>query len=345
MTITRLMSAGAETRSVKELTSALLVVGVYSRGGDYSFRARFAYTESCRQQISTFLATRQIRGGFAVLRVDSEAGSDYTIFTIQDSSNNALVQLMVDVSESELVLKVAGSEEDRTTGDGWPGTLQVWDHIGFDVYIHSSAGWVEIEKNGVSILSFSGNTGNVDIDETLYGTLNAPSGGGFHEHNYDDIYVDDTTGEGSASSPPMYKFEWIYPDGTGNYDDWVGSDSNNTDNYALVDERPPSEVDYVEEDTIDQFDSYTMTTYTLGAGEEITAVIPMVYAQRYGVAEDIALGTRYTGTNVIGSVQDPGSGAYTYAQERQTTKPGGGAWDQASLTGVEVVIYSTGTFS
>ena len=343
MAITRLMSAGAETRSVKELTYSLTLMAP-SRGGDYSFRARFAYTEYCRQKVATFLSTRQIRGGFAVYRGDSVATSDYTIFTIQDSSNNALVQLMVDVSENELALKVTGSQADITTGNSWPGDIGQWDYIGFDVYIHSSAGWVEIEKNGVSILSFSGNTGNVDIDELCYGSLNPPSGGSYHAHYYDDIYVDDTTGEGSASSPPMYKFEWIYPDATGNYDGWVGSDSNNTDNYALVDERPPVEADYVEEDTVDQFDSYTMTTYTLGAGEEITAVIPMVYAQRYGAAEDIALGTRYSGTDVIGSDQDPGAGAYTYTQERQTTKPGGGAWDQTSLTGVEVVIKSRGTF-
>ena len=95
---------------------------------------------------------------------------------------------------------------------------------------------------------------------------------------------------------------------------------------------------------MDQFDSYDMATYTLGEGETFISLIPSVYAQRFGAAEELAIGTRYSGTDLLGSDFDPGAGSYTLHQERQLTKPGGGAWTQAAVDDVELLIKSRGVF-
>jgi hypothetical protein len=86
-----------------------------------------------------------------------------------------------------------------------------------------------------------------------------------------------------------------------------------------------------------------MTTYTLGAGESCVALIPVAVCKHTGATEDIAIGTRYSSTDVIGSDQDPGNN-YGPNAERQTTKPGGGAWDQTAIDGVEVVVKSRGSY-
>ncbi len=157
------------------------------------------------------------------------------------------------------------------------------------------------------------------------------------------MYIEDTTGEGSDVVPPKLRFYYLTPDGNGNYADWDGSDGNQVDNYLLVDEVPPSDADYVETNVVDRLDSYTMTTFVLGTGQTIVAVIPIVRGQREGITEELALGTRYSGTDLIGSDQEP-LGSFRYLWERQIAKPGGGDWNQSAIDGVETVIKSRGTF-
>ena len=341
MAITRVWQTGAEARSYSEVTGNTAVFyysANYAKGGTTSFMVRADVVSNCYKTIPD---TAQIRVGFHNLfkyGLGNIADGDTLI--IYDGAT-ALIEIEIDRAGSNLRLKVAGAEEDITTDS--PIELLTWYHIGLDCKIDSVNGWAYVYLDGVEILSFDGDTGSVNIDKVLFGTATDASSIVL-EWYYDNLYIDDTTGEASPVIVPMLNFQWIYPNGTGNYDQWIGSDGNNTNNYLLVDESPPVTTDYVEEDTADQFDSYAMTTYTLGAGETINAVIPIVFAQRYGAAEELALGTRYSGTNAIGSEQDPGSGAWTFSWERQTTKPGGGVWDQAALDGVEVVIYSTGTF-
>jgi hypothetical protein len=197
------------------------------------------------------------------------------------------------------------------------------------------------------------NAVNVDDDTNLNQTDWADIGQikighvGYNDQSYnwylDDIYFDDTTGEGSAAAPPLLRFYYLSPDGNGNYAQWDGSDGNSTDNYQLIDEIPPSESDFIETNVTDEYDSHTMTSITLDTGQTIEAVIPIVYASREGSSEKIALGTRYSSTDVIGSDQVP-SVSTDFLWERQTTKPGGGAWDQTSLNGFETVVKSRGTY-
>jgi hypothetical protein len=86
-----------------------------------------------------------------------------------------------------------------------------------------------------------------------------------------------------------------------------------------------------------------MSTYTLGAQEECKAIIPVVRAAKTGLNEKIKMGTRLSSTDALGADQDlPASAGYLW--ERQPTKPGGGAWEQADIDGFELLLQSSGSF-
>ena len=340
MSIIRRWQCGFESRSSKEFTGGIFSSVASPRSGAYSNDIRLYHgTPTNRYFYQDVPATRQIRAAYAGYK-ENLGTSDGNFLVVRAAAAN-LIEVNLVSATDDLELVVDGVQKDVTIDS--PVLATTWQHFGLDCKIDNAAGWAYVYLNGVEILSFDGNTGNSDVESVRFGSPDSAitGAGSFY---VDDCYIDDTTGEGSSAVCPLLRFEWIYPDTTGNYDQWIGSDGNNVDNYLLVDERPPGTADYVEEDTVDEFDSYAMTTYALGAGEQIDAVIPIVYAQRYGANEEIALGTRFSGADVIGSDQDPGFGAWSHLLERQTAKPGGGAWTQAALDAVEVVIKSRGTF-
>lgn len=274
---------------------------------------------------------RQIRSGFWA---DISTAGTRIRFAVRDAGLNLLVDLEFKVTSGNIALEVDGVEEDELIGGVTGGYL----HYGMDVKIDNAAGWAVCYINGIEVLSFAGDTGNVDIFEVVWGGI---SGGGDVWSYWDDIYLDDTTGEGAAAPVPILRFPWLVPNANGNYSQWDPSAA--VDHYTLVDERPPSAADYVDTATVDEFDSYEMSNYALGVNEIPVALIPTVRVKRGDVTEEIAIGSRYSGTDLIGSDQVP-SAAVEHFFERQTTKPGGGAWTQAALDGAEVVVKSRGSY-
>jgi hypothetical protein len=241
--------------------------------------------------------------------------------------------------QSSTLYIYAGSNKDSYANPGYD-----WKHFGIDAKIDPSAGWFDVYLNGAStpVMSWTGNTGSNPITSIrLTGWAHLVLSGTVW---LDDVYVDDTTGESSGTPPPIIRFYPLTMDGNGNYAQWVGSDADSTDNYLHVDEVPSSTADYVESDAADEFDSYTMTGITLDTGQTINAVIPAVDVMRAGTTEEIALGTRLSSTDLIGSDQEPPGAAHQILSERQTTKPGGGAWTESDVNSAELVIKSRGSY-
>jgi hypothetical protein len=88
-----------------------------------------------------------------------------------------------------------------------------------------------------------------------------------------------------------------------------------------------------------------MSTFTLDANEDIIAMIPFAIARRANVTEQIALGTRSSGTDSVGSDQDLTLSYDTgYVWERQVTGSLGAPWNQSYMDSVEVMIRSAGTY-
>ena len=343
MAFERIWQAGGESGSTDEFSSInhggrFTAVTEQVNTGSYGFKVT-PYTSIGTQLphgIVNIPATREIRGGYYMYGSASMVTWDLT-FNVRHQSGTLLG---IDMSGSSNTyawrLDIGGSKEEQVS----PLTEVTWYHVGFDVKIHPTAGWFYVYKNGVLVMSFDGNTGDSDIAQMRVGHIGYDDQGA--TYYFDDIYVDDSTGE-DATVPPILRFFPALANGNGNYSQWVGSDGNSTDNYQLVDEVPISTADYVETISGLKYDSYTTENYSIKNGQTIHAVIPMVHADRQGSSEELHLGTRYSGNDVVVSGQDliltP-----TIVHTRQATKPGGGAWDQAALNNFEIVIKSEGSY-
>jgi len=242
-----------------------------------------------------------------------------------------------------LFLRVGGSEKDRDNALFAPSA---WYHIGLDVKIDSSAGWVKLYVDGTEKLTFAGNTGNSDIEAIRIGTNDAGYGTDWY---FDDIYVDDLAGEGAAAVVPDLRFEFLTPDGNGNYADWDGSDGNQVDNFEQVDEQPhDSDTTYNEAQAADEQDSYTLTTHAVTAGWQINAVIPTAVAKKTnaGVGTLLQMFLRVGSDDDLGDAGEQALGtSYSLVWDRHIVAPDAGAWTQADLDALEVGIEGEGAFS
>lgn len=346
MAITRLWQSGFEAGSNNELSTVTGDVGANfgvvssdSYTGSYSL-GRSNTVGDDDYAVINIPSTYQVRLGAFFKNTGTQFHND-TLRSLFVFRNGTTEIAFMRVQNIDWYIHANGSQRDSAIGQHIQNT---WFHIGIDLKIDAS-GWMYFYKNGVELMSWSGNTGSSQVDNILlsnrYNPLGATSGWIY----IDDVYIDDTTGEGAAAPLDLLRFYWASPDGNGNYNSWVGSDADSTDNYLLLDERPPSDSDYIETATVDQYDSHATTSaVTLATGQTIQAVIPIARAQRNGNTEQLALGTRYSSTDSIGSDQDVAAGSPDYVWERQTTKPGGGAWDQTSIDGFEVVTKSRGSY-
>jgi len=337
MAITRRYNSGLETGSLGEIS------GRVSNGGtaaSISTTADYTGTYGLRTEGSSlfygcgytnFPATRQVRIGQYFRVASSGTSSQRTAIAIRSASANVFTLRIANTGAAGLY--VAGTLRDSSTG-----YYATWMHLGIDVYIHSTVGWINIYKDGELDMSYSGNTGNVDIVQMRMGKQEQSNYAFITFH--DDIYIDDTAGEGSPDVVPKKRFHPLTISGAGNYAQW---DPSAGSNYACVDEIPPSDADYVSTNVADELDSYAMTTHTLAEEEVPIALIPTARILRATSTEEFALGTRYSATDLVGSDQIP-TAAYAYYWERQETKPGGGSWDQASIDAVEGLIKSRGSY-
>jgi len=219
-----------------------------------------------------------------------------------------------------------------------------WHHMGIDFKRDAAAGWMKVYVDGLETLSIVGNTGASAIDALRFGTSSAGRYWTTLPY-YDDLYIDDTTGEAAAPVPDL-RFEFISPNGAGNYSVWDPFPGTGEANWQDVDERPnDGDTTYVEAQVLNERDSYAMTTYTMAAGWAIQAVLPTAIAKKTDAVVDteLALMTRQGGVDDDGVDQDLPS-SYGLLWDRFTTDPGGGAWSQADLDSVECGVRGRGTF-
>lgn len=334
MTITRVWQSGAETGWLSEVSGYAnnpYITSSYAKTGTYSF----ADGDQQRYMYADFGDTYAIRVGMYYYG-NTSTSRDF-LYWRNGGTDIAKAYFTSDVCH---FYAPTGTWRGQMIG----GNSVAWKHIAIDIYFNSSTGWMVGWMDGVQMFNVTGvNTGSTSCNRFCFGHF---GGAGNYPCYYDDIYIDNTTGEASAAVMPILRFQPLLADGNGNYAEWDGSDGNSVDNYQLIDERPTSAGDYVETNVADEYDSYTLSTYTMATGETVKAIIPTVAGIRYGDTEQIALGTRYSSTDSIGSDQDLATGYNpgSVRWERQETKPGGGGWDQTSMDGAELVIKSRGSY-
>lgn len=256
------------------------------------------------------------------------------------SGTTDIVNVRWNANTGEWVI-LCGATEVARQGDAVFAITGTYFHIGIDVKIDGSAGWVYLYRDGIEVIAFDGDTadGGSTFARLVLGSTRT-STNAWAGAACDDVVWFDSTGEVAPAPVPDYRLYALTPNGNGNYNEWDGSDGNSTDNYLLVDEIPPNDdTDYLTTETADDTESFTMTTFTIPDGFVVEEVIPIAIARKVDALGTLGLklGTRLSSTDSLGSTQPLGTD-YTIYRERQAAKPGGGDWTQSDLDALEVII-------
>lgn len=268
------------------------------------------------------------------IRMNIIGAGNHISFREQGSGVNHVI-LATDAS-GHLIAKHGG------TGTVYGTSVQrfaaaAWYWIEVKLKIHDTTGTIEVRVNGeVWIGPLTGldtRNGGSGICDRLYYTSAFFNNG----LNIDDVVVIDP----STGTPNDFigdsRIECISPNGNGASSQWVGSDGNSTDNYALVDEVPHnSDTDYVQTNVVGDKDTYAYPDIALVSGS-IHAV------KMTSVARKSSAGTRKMkqvarlsgGTEEDSATEISLADSYVYYEDIRHTKPGGGAWALADVNGAE----------
>jgi len=205
-----------------------------------------------------------------------------------------------------------------------------WYHIQVHITIHDTTGVVETWIDGVQDINFSGDTqpGSDTTGDTLY----------IYQYLSGALYIDDiTVGDEAGGQLPDIRYDLLVPDGDDSVE-WTPS--TGVDNYALVDEVPPSDVDYVSVGSPNFTDVYTLGDWS-GSAKTPQFLVAWVRAKK-----DVA-GARQLSHGLRSGGSDDLTGAYNlttdfkYYDHIITDDPdGGGALDDTVIDGLKFVLES-----
>lgn len=225
--------------------------------------------------------------------------------------------------------------------------LNTWFYVQFYYKIHDTAGVAKINLEGnteLSLTSQDTRNGTPTTADTFFIC-------GFDISNViNQVLVDDLVimdGQTGAGSNPCNDFigdvrvECKMPNGNGATSNLVGSDGNSTNNYQLVDEKPPNDdTDYVESSTVGDKDTYTYEDSSVTSGT-VFAVQTTPYARKTDAGvRKIKPIARLSTTEVLGAEATLAS-TYRYSRSIYETKPGGGDWTISDFNNAEFGVQVT----
>lgn len=210
----------------------------------------------------------------------------------------------------------------------------VFVHIEVRIKISTSiaSGDVVISVNGADVLTLASttntrNTSTSSVDEIRI----CDSNGSMY---IDDLFIHDWS-TGSGGRIGKARFYPIRPNGDGASSDFVGSDGNSVNNYALVNSAPFASGSYVEGSTAGQVDVYDFENLSVTPAT-IHAVIAHFSVQAIDAGQRTVRpvlrigGTLYdTGTDVVPSL------SFMTRSAIFSTNPAGGSWSAGTINSMQ----------
>lgn len=212
-------------------------------------------------------------------------------------------------------------------------TASGYCYLELKTLINDSTGTYEVRINGANVLSGTGadtrngGTGVITVAAILF----ARSG-----QIFDDLYICDSSGSVNNDFLGDRRVDTYYPSGNGNSSQMVGSDSNSTDNYLLVDETPPNDdTDYVQSDVVNNKDTYLFQDMSHTPASISGVMVVMNSKKDDAGSRSLCSVTRSGGTDYDGSTQAL-STSYTYYKQILETDPAtAAAWTQSGFNSAE----------
>jgi len=215
----------------------------------------------------------------------------------------------------------------------------VWHYIEIRATVADSGGicQVHLDGNATPEIDFTGDTRNagtsVNIDAVRQSVRNAST------VFLTDVYILNTTGAAPLNTwLGDVAVRTLSPSGNGTTSQFVGSDADSTDNYALVDELPVSTSDWVGSATVGHKDTYAIA--------DLPAGVQTVYGLAWNAnvaktdAGDISAAPviRSGATDYVGSTFAP-STSYVTRQVIYATDPAtSAAWTPAGVNAIEAGV-------
>jgi hypothetical protein len=200
------------------------------------------------------------------------------------------------------------------------------------IIISDTVGVVEVRMDETVVVTFSGDTRNGAATTVAF--LDARGGASTNNYDFDDFYLDDAAYKGDMAVVTLR------PNGNGSSSQFLGSDGNSTDNYALVNETPPSMTQYVGDSVSGHIDLYTMDD--LPAGYVVDSMYEVIYAQKSDAGTPptllpVAKGATGT-TRTDTALPALSTTAQLLPAQLRTTDPDGNALTVARVNGMEVGV-------
>ncbi len=225
-------------------------------GSGLGFQMQYEAIQNYNYILATFDEQDTWLVGFALKRPPGGLYGGNELVSILTAAGSSIIKLVLtEEGRVRLNTNVSSYYATRTL------RADTWYYIEFKVYIHNSAGTIDLNINGVSDRSETS-------QDTLYSTDSTLSQVRIHLNHtadmiIDDIYVADGTAGVNTFLGPC-KVESIRPDA----DDTVAWDmSTGGDRYALVNTQDVNEVTYVEGDTNTESDLYTYDNLSIITGD------------------------------------------------------------------------------
>jgi len=286
----RLLTCGWETGDLNEAgvtsinagTIALVTSSPSPRTGTYCLKCSLPSTWSgdCAKKIFNLgAALTTICGRFAWYPYHSPPESSLYVMRLLDSAGTPQCGLAVTAPSTYTLVAYRGSTSNVLATASRAALPTQWNIVQFKVTISDAAGRFEVWLNDVKVIDFTGdteNTSNTNVSFVELGLIRIvnSSGSNITYYAFDDIALNDTTGAYENDVPDDAAVLLLTPNGVGTTTQLTPSAG---DNYACVDEIPPSTSDYVESDTADQQDTYVMQDLS-AQYNQIALVQPIFYA-------------------------------------------------------------------
>jgi hypothetical protein len=205
-----------------------------------------------------------------------------------------------------------------------------WHHIQVYIKVADSGGRIVTKIDGVTDIDYTGDTkqGADTAVQVLEFYCYYPGGGNARYFYIDDLAV------GTGDWLGDLRLEAIVPNGDDSAQ-FTGSDEDSVDNYALVDEVPAGDADYVYAETDAYKDVYTLSDWD-GTDKVPVGAVSWVRGKKEGTGAHEALigiddGVEETYAKVLGA-------SFDYHYHVFNDPPSGGDWDESVIDGLKAVI-------
>jgi hypothetical protein len=209
-------------------------------------------------------------------------------------------------------------------------TTLVWHYVTGKIVFSDTVGTVEVWVDDVKVLAISA----ADTTALASGILPDLPQWAYQGATY---YLDEPWFASGADTiaPCHTRIDALAPNGNGSYSQFTGSDANSTDNYALVDELPFSDTDYVESGTAGEIDTYQYPDlpYTNGS---VKGVQQSVRAKNSDAgARSLQFVCRIGGTDYLGGTVALASSWSIYTCVWEKNPATNAAWTVAEVNAAE----------